>query len=109
MTLYDTHAHLCDPSFDHDLPDVLKRARDAGVAAIIAVGETLQEAQRNLELAETYPDLICPAAGLFPTILDLDEAQQLADFIRRERRRLVAIGEVSQGEFKPRLTFNLPR
>jgi TatD DNase family protein len=94
MTLYDTHAHLCDSSFDDDLPEVLDRARDGGVAAIVAVGETLEEARRNLELAASCPDLVFPAAGLFPTILDLDQARQLADLIRRERRRLVAIGEV---------------
>jgi TatD DNase family protein len=100
MTLYDTHAHLCDSSFDHDLPEVLDRARDAGVAAIVAVGETLGEARRNLELSTSYPDLIFPAAGLFPTILDLDQAQQLADLIRRERRHLVGIGEVGLDHWK---------
>lgn len=100
MTLYDTHAHLCDSSFDHDLPEVLDRARDAGVAAIVAVGETLEEARLNLELSASYPDLIFPAAGLFPTILDLGEARQLADLIRRERNRLVGIGEVGLDHWK---------
>ena len=100
MTLYDTHAHLCDSSFDDDLVEVLDRARDAGVAAIVAVGETLEEARRNLELSAAHPELIFPAAGLFPTILDLDHAQQLADLIRRERKRLVGIGEVGLDYWK---------
>jgi TatD DNase family protein len=100
MILYDTHAHLCDSSFEHDLPDVLDRARDAGVAAIVAVGETVQEAQRNLELADSYPDLIFPAAGLFPTILDLEQANELTKLIRREQGRLVGIGEVGLDHWK---------
>jgi TatD DNase family protein len=100
MTLYDTHAHLCDSSFEEDLPEVLDRARDAGVAAIVAVGETLEEAERNLELSSSYPDLIFPAAGLFPTILDLQQAGQLAELIRRESSRLVGIGEVGLDHWK---------
>lgn len=100
MNLYDTHAHLCDSSFDPDLPEVLDRARAAGVAAIIAVGETLEEAQWNLELSATYPDLVFPAAGLFPTLLDLQQAGQLAELIRRESSRLVGIGEVGLDHWK---------
>ena len=41
------------------------------------VGETLEEAERNLELSSSYPDLIFPAAGLFPTILDLRQAGKI--------------------------------
>ncbi|MBW2469265.1 MAG: TatD family hydrolase, partial [Deltaproteobacteria bacterium] len=63
--LVDTHAHMCDPSFDEDRDAVLERARKAGVAAIIAVGENLADARKNLELAEKYP-ILKPAAGLYP-------------------------------------------
>ena len=100
MNLYDTHAHLCDSSFDDDLPEVLERARAAGVAAIVAVGETVEEARRNLELSAAHPGLVFAAAGLFPTILDLDQAQQVTEFIRRERDRLVGIGEVGLDHWK---------
>ena len=49
--LVDVHAHICDPSFDKDRDQVLERARNAGVKAIIAVGENLSDAHKNLELA----------------------------------------------------------
>jgi Tat protein secretion system quality control protein TatD with DNase activity len=55
LSLVDTHAHLCSPEFGHDLGAVLTRARTAGVAAVIAVGETLTDAIRNLELSRQYP------------------------------------------------------
>jgi TatD DNase family protein len=38
--------------------------------------------------------MIRPAAGLYPTVLDLGQAEQIQAFIRQERARLVAIGEV---------------
>ena len=91
--MIDTHAHMCDPSFDEDRDAVLERARKAGVAAIIAVGENLADARKNLELAEKYP-ILKPAAGLYPTHLDLEQARQMADFLRDNKSRIVAIGEV---------------
>jgi TatD DNase family protein len=91
--LVDVHAHICDPSFDKDRDKVLERARDAGVGAIVAVGENLSDAQKNLELAKQYP-MLKPAAGLYPTYLSLNQAREMAVFIRHNRTRLVAIGEV---------------
>ena len=91
--IVDTHAHICDAVFDTDRDGVLKNAVDAGITAIIAVGEDLSDAKLNIELAAKHPTLR-PAAGLYPTILDLDQAQELQSFIRKERSKLVAIGEV---------------
>jgi TatD DNase family protein len=91
--LIDTHAHICDPAFDKDRAEVLERARKAGVAAIMAVGETLADACKNLELAKRYP-MLKPAAGLYPTHLDLNQAGEMADFIRQNHASLAAIGEV---------------
>jgi len=91
--LVDTHAHICDPAFDKDRAEVLERARKAGVAAIIAVGENLADARKNLELAKRYP-MLKPAAGLYPTHLDLNQAGEMVDFIRQNHSSLVAIGEV---------------
>jgi TatD DNase family protein len=91
--LVDAHAHICDEVFDADRASVLDRARSSGVGAIVAVGETLTDARRNLDLAGTYP-MIKPAAGLYPTHLDADQAEAVMAFIRHHRSRLVAIGEV---------------
>ena len=91
--LVDTHAHVCDPVFDPDRDAVLSRAQKAGVATVVAVGETLADAHKNLELARIHP-MLSPAAGLYPTFLDLDQAKEIVDFIRSYRDRLAAIGEV---------------
>jgi len=97
--LCDTHAHLCDALFDSDLSEVLDRARAAGVSSVIAVGETLRDARRNLELAMEHRQLR-PAAGLYPTHLDLKEAEEMIGFIRAERERIFALGEVGLDYWK---------
>jgi TatD DNase family protein len=93
LKIVDTHTHICDKSFDEDRDEVLGRAEVAGVGAIIALGEDISDARRNIELAQKHP-ILRPGAGLYPTILDLDQAEQMCAFIRKERSRLVAIGEV---------------
>ena len=93
LKFVDTHTHICDTAFDPDREEVLKKAAAAGVGAIIALGENLADARRNIKLADEHP-LIYPAAGLYPTILDLDQAEQMHSFIRKKRSKLVAIGEV---------------
>lgn len=92
-TLVDVHAHICDPDFDEDRSDILARAQQAGVEAIVAVGENLADARKNVELARVYP-MIKPAAGLYPAILDSDQADEMVSFIRRNCAHLAAIGEV---------------
>jgi len=92
-SLLDTHAHLCDRSFDDDLADVLTRARTAGVSTVVAVSETIDDARRNLELARSHA-MILAAAGLFPTRVDERLAEEMIAFVRRHRKELVAIGEV---------------
>jgi len=91
--LTDTHAHLCDPIFDRDREEVLARAKAGGIDAIIAVGENLADARRNLELAQNH-SLLRPAAGLYPDVPNLLEAERMLALIRTQRRHLAAIGEV---------------
>lgn len=97
--LVDTHAHLAAAEFDPDREAVLARAAAAGLAAVISVGETLAEAEKNLALARCLP-LLRPAAGLYPTHLDFDEAEALSSFIRRNRGFLFAVGEVGLDHWK---------
>jgi len=97
--LIDCHAHLNDPVFDADRPAVLQRAREAGVAGVVTVGETLEDAERTLQLAAEHPEVL-PAAGLYPTYLDPDQAERMEALIRGNRERLVAIGEVGLDHWK---------
>jgi len=91
--LTDTHTHICDTVFDADRAEVLARAEQSGIQAIIAVGEDLADGQKNLVLAREFP-ILKPAAGLYPTHLDLAAAEKMAAFIRANRWELCAVGEV---------------
>ena len=93
MKVFDAHAHLCNESFDADLKEVLSRATEAGVCTVVAVSEDLYDARKNLQLSEIYP-MIRPAAGLYPANLDLMQAEEMVAWIRKNRARLWAIGEV---------------
>ena len=91
--LTDTHSHICADLFDADRHDVLARAARAGIQAIIAVGEDIADGNKNLALAREFP-ILKPAAGLYPTHLDLAAAEEMMAFIRTNRSALAAIGEV---------------
>ena len=93
MKIFDTHAHLCDSSFDVDLEEVLNRAACAGVCTVVAVSADLSDAGKNMRLSEMHP-IIRPAAGLYPANAGQEEAREMAAWIRENRARLWAIGEV---------------
>jgi TatD DNase family protein len=100
MRLTDAHAHLCDPAFDADVGEVLESARAAGVSAVVAVGETLLDARKNLELAARFPGVVLPAAGLYPVHLDPGQAEVIEALLRERRGDLAAIGEVGLDHWK---------
>ena len=91
--LLDAHAHICDEAFDSDRSEVIARAQKQGVSAILAVGETLEDAYKTLELCREFP-ILKPCAGLYPTVIDLDAAEAVTAFIEEHSDELVAIGEV---------------
>jgi TatD DNase family protein len=59
--LIDTHAHLDSEQLADDLPEVIGRARSAGVVAIVAVGITVPSSIACVRLAADH-------AGLFATV-----------------------------------------
>lgn len=65
MRLIDVHAHLQDPAFDQDLPEVLSRAAEAGVTATVLAGTTLPDSRRSVEMAERGHGLWC-LVGVHP-------------------------------------------
>jgi TatD DNase family protein len=91
--LIDTHAHLDFPEFADDLDAVLRRAKDAGVSRIIAIGTTLQSSRNAIHFAEQHPEIYA-VVGIHPGSASreredfLSELQELAD-----HPKAVAIGE----------------
>ncbi len=92
--LIDTHAHLTFPEYKIDLPEVIKRAKEANLEAIINIALDDEAIKNSLRIAEEYPGYVFTAAGLHPH--DASEwnektpqrIQQLA-----KENKIVAIGE----------------
>jgi TatD DNase family protein len=93
LDLIDTHAHLDDERFGEDLPEVLDRARAAGVCRVVTVAVSGPSSIATVALAERHP-LLAAAVGIQPNHVaeagpaDWDEVVRLA-----EHPRVVAIGE----------------
>ena len=90
---YDTHAHLGDRAFAHDLPEVIERARSAGIAKLLCIATDLASSRRALELAEQFPNLWA-VVGWHPS--DAAEAPEDWRPALRELARhpkVVAVGE----------------
>lgn len=100
--LTDTHAHLASRQFAHDLPEIMARAREAGVARIICVGTTLEDAPRVLEIAGTYPGVEA-AVGVHPCDADTVKDEAFLDQLRQfaSHPKVVAIGEIGLDYFHP--------
>jgi TatD DNase family protein len=90
----DTHAHLTFPEFALDLPDVIRRAKDANLEAIVNIALDEEALKKSLALSAEYPGYIFTAAGIHPQ--EANEYQE-SDYQKfkalAEQRRIVAIGE----------------
>lgn len=99
LPLFDCHAHICDDAFDRDRQHVIKRANAKGVKGIIVVGETHDDALKNLKLAQEY-NCIYPCIGIYPTTIDVEHAEKVVQLIRDNHHLLAGIGEVGLDYWK---------
>jgi TatD DNase family protein len=91
--LIETHAHLDYPDFAHDLDDVIRRARNAGVTRVITIGTSVESSRRAIDLAEKYP-AVYAAIGVHPTYVEEAEEDVITPLRELAKNpRVVAIGE----------------
>jgi TatD DNase family protein len=90
----DTHAHLTFPEYKIDLPEVIKRAKEANVEAIINIALDDEALAVSLKIAEEYPDYVFNAFGLHPHDTS-DWTDDIEDKVRRlaKEKKIIAIGE----------------
>ena len=91
--MIDTHCHLHDRAFDDDRAEVVERAREAGVRAMLTVGEDLADSLAAVDVARRYG--IVAAVGIHPheaASAPQDLARQLTPLLREEGA--VALGEI---------------
>jgi TatD DNase family protein len=91
--LFDTHTHIDQEEFDSTRGEVLKRAREAGVKNLVAVGCTATDSRKCVQLATEY-DGMYAAVGIQPNYIaeagadDWSAIEELAT-----QPGVVAIGE----------------
>lgn len=93
--LIDTHAHLDHRKLAHDLPEVLARARDAGVEQWVAPATDLESTRALIALAAAHPGLHA-CAGIHPCDSDSVMGDDWVDTLRAlaSTPGIAAIGEI---------------
>lgn len=105
----DTHAHLDGDEFREDLPEVIQRAKEAGVKAIFMPSIDASSVERVMRVCNQYPGYCFPMIGLQPEEVRADYKEvlgmmkrELADDLRshdpqlsslRHQPGYIAIGE----------------
>lgn len=91
--LFDTHTHLNHPRLMRRLPEVLDRARAAGVRGMMVVGYDLESSEQAVSLAEEHDDLWA-AVGVHPHDAETLDAAAVARLrALAGSRKVAAIGE----------------
>jgi len=90
----DTHSHLNFSPFKQDIKEVISRAKEIGISAILNVGADLPTSKRAVEIAREE-DLCYAAVGIHPTStgnLKNEDYRELEKLGRE--KKVVAIGEI---------------
>ena len=96
--MIDTHCHLTNPKLLPEADDIVHRARETGVTAVLTVGTGFEDARAGLTLRERYPGFVFVSAGIDPftgnrvgELFD-DELNRLEDLLKEGGFQ--ALGEV---------------
>ena len=96
MRLIDSHSHLFLEEFAEDLPQVMARAREAGVTHIFMPNIDSTTIGPMLRVCREYKGYCYPMIGLHPTSVGADYEKEL-EIVARELaspNEFVAVGEI---------------
>lgn len=95
--MIDTHSHLFLEEFKDDLPDVIARAREAGVTHIFMPNIDSTSIVPMLHVCHTYAEYCFPMIGLHPTSVNENyenELRVMEQELSTRRNEYVGIGEI---------------
>ncbi|HJD74709.1 MAG TPA: TatD family hydrolase [Bacteroides reticulotermitis] len=95
--LIDTHSHLFLEEFVEDLPEVIERARQAGVTSVFMPNIDRTTIEPMLTVCDAYPNYCYPMIGLHPTSVGESYEEELAvvrQYLDTNPHRFIAIGEI---------------
>lgn len=94
--LIDTHTHIYGEEFKDDLPQVIQRAKEAGITHLFLPNEDSTTIESLLNVCKHYPAYCYPMIGLHPesvTATYKSELMKIEDTLMGENT-FVGIGEV---------------
>lgn len=111
--MIDTHTHLDGEEFRDDLPEVIQRAKEAGVGKMFVPAIDYNSSVASIELTRQYAGAVYPMVGLhpeevkenwreelahikslLPSLEKIQTAELSTSLLGEDRRGLVAIGEI---------------
>jgi TatD DNase family protein len=96
----DSHAHLDMADFDPDRGEVLRRAWEQGLAAVITIGIDLESSRKAVALAG-QEDRVWATVGLHPHEAGAYDPRQVTEIKSLARNeKVVAVGEVGLDFFR---------
>jgi len=91
--LVDSHCHLDFPDFAAELPEVVARARAAGVGHLVTISTRVKRFPEILAIAERFEEVSC-SVGTHPHQAAEEPDVTVADLVRLSAHpKVVAIGE----------------
>jgi TatD DNase family protein len=97
----DTHVHLDDAKFDEDRPELLGRARAAGVTLMVSIGTALDDSRWACEYA-TRQEGVYASVGVHPERVETWRDEDLPVFRELcKRPKVRAVGEVGLDYHSP--------
>src|SRR5437773_2485277 len=100
VSLVDTHAHLQDTLFDEDRDELLERAWQAGVQAIVCVGYDLDSSRRAVQLADTDARLFA-SVGIHPNHCGQGDGAAWTEIRELARHpKVVGLGETGLDNYR---------
>ena len=100
----DTHAHLMFENFKGEVPEVVARAKAAGVEKIINIGCDMESCEQAVEMLGKYEGVYA-TLGLHPYDADLatEELMKKWEKMISDDERILAIGECGLDYFKAKI------
>lgn len=95
--MIDTHAHLDGEEYTEDLPQVIQRAKEAGITKVFLPAIHLESVESILKVCDRYPDFAYPMVGLHPEEVKDDFRDVLSTMksnYLQSSHSFIAIGEV---------------
>lgn len=88
LQFVDTHAHLDGEEFKEDLPEVVVRAKSAGVGAVMVPSVDVHSLESVMAVCRRYPGYCYPMVGLQPEEVREDWSEVLAVMKRALEKNL---------------------